>query len=62
MRGDFTSVDEDDDDMERKAALKPAEGGKSNGDAELEFAKDQPKNRKWDSRARLTPGAEQPAD
>lgn len=59
MRGDFTSVDEDDDDMERKAALKPADGGKGTGDAEVEFAKDQPKEQEVEFLGRdLTPGIE----
>ena len=59
MRGDFTSVDEDDDDTERKAALKPADGGKGTGDAEVEFAKDQPKEQEVEFLGRdLTPGAE----
>jgi hypothetical protein len=58
LKGDFTSVDEDDDDTERKAALKPVTNTKASGDAEIEFAKNQPKEQEVEFAGRdLIPGA-----
>lgn len=59
MRGDFTNVDEDDEDTERKAMLKAVDGGKGSGDAEVEFARNQPKEQEVEFLGRgLNPGAE----
>jgi hypothetical protein len=58
LKGDFTSVDEDDDDTERKAALKPVTDTTASGAAEIEFAKNQPKEQEVEFAGRyLIPGA-----
>lgn len=58
LKGDFTSVDEDDDDTERKAVLKAVTNTKASGDAEIEFAKSQPKEQEVEFAGRdLVPGA-----
>ena len=59
LRGDFAPVEEEDDDIERKAVLKPLDAtGKASGDAEIEFAKNQPKEQEVEFQGKdLTPGA-----
>jgi len=59
LRGDFAPVEEDDDDIERKAVLKPLDASlKASGDAEVEFAKNQPKEQEVEFQGRdLAPGA-----
>jgi hypothetical protein len=43
LRGQFVPVDEDDDDIERKATLAPTSGdADASGEAEVEYAKDSP--------------------
>jgi len=42
LRGQFILIDEDDDDVERKATLKSTVGGEAAGEAEVEFAKSAP--------------------
>jgi inner membrane protein involved in colicin E2 resistance len=59
LKGDFTSQDEDDDDTERKAELKSVvANAKATGNAEIEFANQQPKEQEVEFAGRdLTPGA-----
>jgi hypothetical protein len=59
LKGDFTSVDEDDDDTERKAVLKAVSANaKGSGNAEIEFAKAGAKEQEVEFAGRdLTPGA-----
>ena len=58
LKGDFTSVDEDDDDTERKAVLKSVANTKATGNAEIEFANKEPKEQEVEFAGRdLTPGA-----
>jgi hypothetical protein len=42
LQGQFVASDEDDDDVERKAALKPTGSDAAGGEAEVEFAKSAP--------------------
>ena len=42
LRGTFMLVEEEDDDIERKAALTPTNGGEATGEAEVEFAAEMP--------------------
>lgn len=45
LRGQFVAVDEDDDDIERKATLAPTQAGAdAGGEAEVEIDKDTPAN------------------
>jgi hypothetical protein len=58
LKGDFTSVDEDDDDTERKAVLKSVANTKASGNAEIEYANKEPKEQEVEFAGRdLTPGA-----
>lgn len=58
LKGDFTSVDEDDDDTERKAVLKSVANTKATGNAEIEFSNKAPKEQEVEFAGRdLTPGA-----
>lgn len=59
LKGDFTRVDEDDDDTERKAALKSTvANAKAAGNAEIEFVNQQAKEQEVEFAGRdLTPGA-----
>lgn len=58
LRGTFTLVEEEDDDIERKAALAPPAGGEVMGEAEVEFATEMPADQEVEFAARgLTVGA-----
>ncbi len=58
LRGTFMLVEEEDDDIERKAALAPATGGEVMGEAEVEFATEMPAEQEVEFAARgLTAGA-----
>jgi hypothetical protein len=58
LRGMFMLVEEEDDDIERKAALAPATGGEVMGEAEVEFATEMPADQEVEFAARgLTAGA-----
>ena len=52
LRGPFMLVEEEDDDIERKAALAPAAGGKVVGEAEVEFATEMPTDQEVEFAAR----------
>lgn len=58
LKGDFTHVDEDADDTERKAALRSmVANAKASGNAEIEFENEQPKEQEVEFAGRdLTPG------
>jgi hypothetical protein len=58
LRGTFMLVEEEDDDIERKAALAPTTGGDVVGEAEVEFATEMPADQEVEFAARgLTVGA-----
>jgi hypothetical protein len=58
LRGTFRLVEEEDDDIERKAALAPTTGGEVMGEAEVEFAAEMPVEQEVEFTARgLTAGA-----
>jgi hypothetical protein len=58
LRGTFMLVEEEDDDIERKAALAPPTGGQVVGEAEVEFATELPTDQEVEFAAReLTAGA-----
>ena len=58
LRGTFKLVEEEDDDIERKAALAPTTGGEVMGEAEVEFATEMPADQEVEFAARgLTVGA-----
>jgi hypothetical protein len=58
LRGTFKLVEEEDDDIERKAALTPTTGGEVMGEAEVEFATEMPADQEVEFAARgLTVGA-----
>lgn len=58
LKGDFTSVDEDHDDTERKAVLKSVANTKATGNAEIEYANKAPKEQEVEFAGRdLAPGA-----
>ena len=52
LRGTFRLVEEEDDDIERKAALAPTTGGEVMGEAEVEFATDMPAEQEVEVAAR----------
>jgi hypothetical protein len=58
LHGTFMLVEEEDDDIERKAALAPTAGGEVMGEAEVEFATEMPADQEVEFAARgLTVGA-----
>jgi hypothetical protein len=58
LHGTFMLVEEEDDDIERKAALAPRTGGEVMGEAEVEFATEMPADQEVEFAARgLTAGA-----
>ena len=58
LRGTFMLVEEEDDDIERKAPLAPVSGGEVMGEAEVEFATEMPADQEVEFAARgLTVGA-----
>ena len=58
LRGTFMLVEEEDDDIERKAALAPPTGSEVMGEAEVEFATEMPADQEVEFAARgLTVGA-----
>src|SRR5688572_13074761 len=58
LRGEFKLVEEEDDDIERKAALAPTTGGEVMGEAEVEYATEMPAEQEVEFAARgLTPGS-----
>jgi hypothetical protein len=58
LRGTFRLVEEEDDDIERKAALAPMAGGEVVGEAEVEFDTEMPADQEVEFAARgLTAGA-----
>jgi hypothetical protein len=58
LHGTFKLVEEEDDDIERKAALAPMTGGEVMGEAEVEFATELPAEQEVEFAARgLTAGA-----
>ncbi len=52
LRGTFKLVEEEDDDIERKAALAPTTGGEVMGEAEVEFATEMPADQEVEFAAR----------
>ena len=52
LRGTFILVEEEDDDIERKAALAPTTGGEVMGEAEVEFATEMPADQEVEFAAR----------
>ena len=52
LRGTFKVVEEEDDDIERKAALAPTTGGEVMGEAEVEFATEMPADQEVEFAAR----------
>jgi hypothetical protein len=52
LRGTFMLVEEEDDDIERKAPLTPANGGEVVGEAEVEFATEMPVDQEVEFAAR----------
>ena len=57
LHGTFVLVEEEDDDIERKAALAPTTGGEVMGEAEVEFATEMPADQEVEFAARgLTAG------
>ena len=52
LRGTFMLVEEEDDDIERKAALAPTTGGEVMGEAEVEFATEMPAEQEVEFAAR----------
>ena len=52
LRGTFMLVEEEDDDIERKAALAPTTGGEVMGEAEVEFATEMPADQEVEFAAR----------
>ena len=58
LRGTFKLVEEEDDDIERKAALAATTGGEAMGEAEVEFATEMPADQEVEFTARgLVAGA-----